>query len=84
MLTVDDIHDENNTRSARELEAVVKTSALGLLQAQTERPLYARAAKDNFGSVRVLEKCGFRVIGEETNMAAARGEPITEVIMELK
>jgi RimJ/RimL family protein N-acetyltransferase len=62
----------------------IATAALGLLlQEQTERPLYARAAKDNRGSVRVLEKCGFRVIGEETNMAAARGEPTTEVIMEL-
>jgi RimJ/RimL family protein N-acetyltransferase len=61
------------------------TLALGLLlQDQTELPLYARAAKDNRGSVRVLEKCGFKVIGEETNMAAARGEPTREVIMELK
>lgn len=63
----------------------IATAALGLLlQEVTERPLYARAAKDNFGSVRVLEKCGFKIVGEEKNLARARGEEIEEVIMELK
>lgn len=63
----------------------IATAALRLLlQEVTERPLYARAAKDNFGSVRVLEKCGFRIVGEEKNLARARGEEIEEVIMELK
>ncbi len=28
------------------------------------RPIYARVAKDNLGSRRVLEKCGFTIIGE--------------------
>ena len=28
------------------------------------RPLYAHVAKHNIGSIRVLEKCGFRVFGE--------------------
>ena len=35
---------------------------LGLLKT---RPLYAHVAKHNVGSRRVLEKCGFKVIGEE-------------------
>jgi RimJ/RimL family protein N-acetyltransferase len=29
------------------------------------RPLYAHVARHNIGSRRVLEKCGFKVIGEE-------------------
>ena len=29
-----------------------------------ERPVYARAAKDNAASLRVLEKCGFTITGE--------------------
>jgi RimJ/RimL family protein N-acetyltransferase len=63
----------------------IATAALGLLlQEVTQRPLYARAAKDNFGSVRVLEKCGFKLVGEEKNMAQARGAETEEVIMELK
>jgi RimJ/RimL family protein N-acetyltransferase len=31
------------------------------LDLETTRPLYAGAAADNTGSLRVLEKCGFRV-----------------------
>ena len=29
------------------------------------RPLYAHVAKDNIASIRVLEKCGFKISGEE-------------------
>jgi RimJ/RimL family protein N-acetyltransferase len=47
------------------------------------RPLYARAAKDNLGSIRVLEKCGFIRIGEETSFANARRREIEEVIYRL-
>ncbi len=49
-----------------------------------ERPLYGRAAKDNLGSIRVMEKCGFSVKGYGKYFANARGEEIEEVIMELK
>ena len=45
------------------------------------RPLYARVAKDNLGSVRVLEKCGFGSIGTDKGFANARGKEIEEVIM---
>jgi RimJ/RimL family protein N-acetyltransferase len=46
-----------------------------------ERPLYARAAKDNLGSLRVLEKCGFRISSEDRGFANARGEEIEENIL---
>ena len=40
----------------------IATAALRELLAEVpERPLYARAAADNEGSLRVLHKCGFRV-----------------------
>jgi RimJ/RimL family protein N-acetyltransferase len=29
------------------------------------RPLYAHVAKDNIASIRVLEKCGFKISGED-------------------
>ncbi|MFQ5920160.1 MAG: GNAT family N-acetyltransferase [Thermoplasmata archaeon] len=48
------------------------------------RPMYAGAAKDNVPSLRVLEKCGFRVIREEKGFANARREEIEELILELK
>jgi RimJ/RimL family protein N-acetyltransferase len=35
------------------------------LQVERTRPLYAHVAKHNIGSIRVLEKCGFTIVGEE-------------------
>ena len=48
------------------------------------RPIYARVARDNFGSRRVLEKCGFLIIGESKGFANARGEEIEELLLELQ
>lgn len=62
----------------------IATAALRvLLDEVRERPLYARAAADNAGSRRVLEKCGFRVTGEDRGYANARGEEIAEVVLTL-
>lgn len=42
----------------------IASAALQILLAENaERPLYARAASDNVGSLRVLEKAGFRRVG---------------------
>ena len=49
----------------------------------TIRPIYARVAKDNPGSRRVLEKCGFTVVGEFKGFANARGQEIEELLLEL-
>ena len=46
-------------------------------------PFFARAAKDNLGSIRVLEKNGFEHVGEEMFFADARGEEIAEIVMKL-
>jgi len=54
-----------------------------LAQVNTTRPIYARVARDNLGSRRVLEKCGFQVIGEDRGFAKARGEVIEELLLEL-
>ena len=48
------------------------------------RPIYARVAKDNLGSRRVLEKCGFMVTGEDRGFANARGQEIEELLLELE
>ena len=47
------------------------------------RPLYASAAKDNFASIRVLEKCGFARRGSGKAFAKARGTEVEEVFFEL-
>ncbi|MFF7067919.1 GNAT family N-acetyltransferase [Streptomyces pseudovenezuelae] len=62
----------------------VATAALRELVAQVpERPLYARAAADNTGSLRVLEKCGFRVSAQASGYAHARGAEIDELVLTL-
>jgi RimJ/RimL family protein N-acetyltransferase len=45
----------------------VATEALSqfLAHAEVRRPLHAAVANHNVGSIRVLEKCGFAVVGEE-------------------
>ena len=50
----------------------VATAALReFLRHDATRPLYARAAKDNLGSIRVLQKCGFEISGEDRGFANA-------------
>lgn len=59
----------------------IATAALDkFLEEQTERPIFARAAKDNVGSIRVLEKCGFEHVRDERGFANARGAEIDEVV----
>ena len=53
------------------------------LELVTTRPLTARAAKDNIGSLRVLQKCGFVITGEDKGFANARGAEIEEYILRL-
>jgi RimJ/RimL family protein N-acetyltransferase len=62
----------------------IATAALQALLAQVAtRPIYARAAKDNHASLRVLEKCGFTIIGEDKGFANARGQEIEEWLLQL-
>ncbi|MEV6633356.1 GNAT family N-acetyltransferase [Actinoplanes sp. NPDC051470] len=48
------------------------------------RPIVARAAADNAGSLRVLAKNGFVVVGTETGFAIARREEIEECVLRLE
>ena len=63
----------------------IATSALTefLTHHNKTRPIYARVAKDNLGSRRVLEKCGFAIVGESRGFANARGQEIEEFLLEL-
>jgi RimJ/RimL family protein N-acetyltransferase len=50
------------------------TKALAELVQELDRPLYAEVAATNIGSIRVLEKCGFEVVGSETEQDEMFGE----------
>jgi RimJ/RimL family protein N-acetyltransferase len=53
------------------------------LEIETARPLQAHVAKHNIGSIRVLEKCGFKVCGEERVPYGPPGEFVDDFIMKL-
>ena len=61
------------------------TKALSEFLGQVKaRPVYARAAKDNTASLRVLEKCGFKISGEDKGFSHARGKEVEEYSLELR
>ena len=64
----------------------IATKALSefLAQSNTCRPIYARVAKDNIGSFRVLGKCNFKIIGEGKGFANARNKETEEYILKLE
>lgn len=62
----------------------VTTAALKAMLAELDaRPLLARVASDNVGSVRVLQKCGFVEVERMMGFAGARGEEIEETVYRL-
>ncbi len=63
----------------------VATRALALLLEQvTIRPLHARAARRNIGSIRVLERCGFVITGYQTSVDVDRFPACEEALLILR
>ena len=64
-------------------KGIASTALEGFLELVVERPIFAHVAKHNLASRRVLEKCGFRVIGEDqwTDPEGKEGE---EYILKLE
>ena len=63
----------------------IATRALAEFLAHTNPtlPIFARAAKDNTPSLRVLEKCGFTRLSQTKGFANARGQEIEEWLLVL-
>ena len=51
------------------------------LDSETGRPLYAVVARENPGSIRVLEKCGFVKVAQRRGSAGGRGPIVDEFVM---
>ncbi|WP_307872552.1 GNAT family N-acetyltransferase [Paractinoplanes ovalisporus] len=54
-----------------------------LLERVPDRPVFGRAASDNAGSLRVLQRAGFVIVGTDSGFANARGAEIEETILRL-
>lgn len=62
----------------------IATKALtDFLKTEPSRPIFGRVAFDNYGSQKVLEKCGFLKIGKDSGYANARQAEIEEFIYKL-
>ena len=62
----------------------IATQALAaFLHEESFRPLYGYVAKHNTGSMRVLEKCGFGLIGEDPAFTTLNGVDVPGFILRL-
>lgn len=64
-------------------QGVASAALKDFLNMVTERPIFGRVAFDNYGSQRVLEKCGFVKVGRDKGFANARQAEIEELIFKL-
>jgi RimJ/RimL family protein N-acetyltransferase len=64
-------------------QGIATTALQYFLKTEKIRPIYGRVAFDNYGSQKVLEKCGFVKIGKEKGFANARKTEIEEYVYKL-
>ena len=64
-------------------QGIATTALHDFLKIEKTRPIYAHTAFDNYGSQKVLEKCGFVKIGMDKGFANARQKEIEEYIYKL-
>ena len=64
-------------------QGIAQTALAEFLKLEPTRPLRGRVAFDNYGSQKVLERAGFRRIGQDTGFAQARQAVIEEYIYRL-
>ncbi len=62
----------------------VATKALSqFLLLWASRPLHAHVAKHNLASIRVLEKCGFVLVGEDPDFSTVGGDVVAGLVFRL-
>ncbi|MBA3945444.1 MAG: GNAT family N-acetyltransferase [Herpetosiphonaceae bacterium] len=65
-------------------KGIATKALLAFLNHVPVRPLYAYVAKDNAGSLRVLQKCGFTMSGEGKEYSNARGAEVEAWVLILR
>ncbi len=64
-------------------QGIATRALLALLAEVPLRPLCAHVAKDNLASIRVLQKCGFTIVGADREYSHVRGAEVEKFILEL-
>jgi len=64
-------------------QGIATTALIAFLKMEQARPIFGRVAFDNYGSQKVLEKCGFVRTGTDRGFANARQAEIEEYIYKL-
>lgn len=64
-------------------QGIASKALKNFLNQEKTRPIYGRVAFDNFGSQKILKKCGFIKIGTDRGFANARQAEIEEFIYKL-
>ena len=64
------------------LFAATTAALVAFLEIERSRPLHARIAEHNVGSIRVVEKCGFAVSHEEDG-ESPMDDGVEEVVLKL-
>ena len=64
-------------------QGIATRALLAFLDQVPLRPLRASVAKHNRGSMRVLEKCGFRLFGEDKEFSTIGGNAVEGFVFEL-
>ncbi|HEX8656142.1 MAG TPA: GNAT family N-acetyltransferase [Hymenobacter sp.] len=64
-------------------QGIATTALKNFLEIESTRPIYGHVAFDNYGSQKVLEKCGFVKVGESKGFANARQAEIDEFIYQI-
>ena len=64
-------------------KGIATRAVADFLRYETARPLSAHIAKHNKGSIRVLEKCGFTLVGEDEEFAKTGEDTVAGVVMRI-
>lgn len=65
-------------------QGIASTALRLLLAIETRRPLFARVARENGASIRVLQKCGFEITGYEFSPGTDRFVECEEATLKLE
>jgi hypothetical protein len=82
-LSVEEWFPQEDSAEAPRSSFAQPSGTTAFLAVDRSRPLHAHVASDKVASRRVLEKCGFRVIATERDVAEARSAEIEELVLRL-